>query len=373
MNGAFAIEAGLSLCMQLSLVVLFTHVLQRWAGTATNSCRLWSICFIAILGLVTAAILLPHRRVFSFPDSVSRDGLVFIANWQATTAVVLLVLWTVGLAFKLVRSVFAYVQLSRFLDSYCDLVPLAKVSDGGVDVNLASLMQSFPKPDVQILVSDLIEGPFCWQFHRPIIVLPKYLFEGDSSSLEHVLLHEVEHLRTKHPMQHFLQGVCSHLFWFHPAVWSAGHGAELAREFLCDEAAAVRCGKFGAYLRTLVTIAERCASASCTHVPKGALAFGNRKSCLVKRSDRLVALAESDATGPAGKVRSILLTGMLIVASAGISQVWLPTNAMASSRSRWSPWPTWTASVLHSFDIHVRDFEPFDEQTAMHELLDDED
>ncbi|EMI22354.1 peptidase M56 BlaR1, partial [Rhodopirellula maiorica SM1] len=72
-------------------------------------------------------------------------------------------------------------------------------------------------------------------------------------------------------MQHFLQGVCSTLFWFHPLVGPAARGAELTREYLCDEVAAKAIGKFGAYLRTLAEVAERCGSVSCTNVPKGTL------------------------------------------------------------------------------------------------------
>lgn len=101
------------------------------------------------------------------------------------------------------------------------------------------------------------------------------------------------------------------------------------------------------------------------------LAFGNRKSALVRRSDRLVKLALR--TDSKTLRHPTLAIGALIVLTILIQQIWLPTNAMASSRSDWSPWPTWTAKALHhSFDISVRDFEQFDERSQIHELLEDD-
>jgi len=165
--------------------------------------------------------------------------------------------------------------------------------------------------------------------------------------------------------------VCSTLFWFHPLVWSAARGAELTREYLCDEVAAKTAGKFGAYLRTLAKVAERCGSVSCTEVPKGTLAFGNQESALVRRSKRLVELAEGRMKSP--RWRPAFAVAGLLLGTALIQQVWLPTNAMASQRSEWSPWPKWSAGVLHQFNVPVRDFEQFEDRVQMHELLYEDD
>ncbi|MEM1068749.1 MAG: peptidase M56 BlaR1, partial [Planctomycetota bacterium] len=60
-------------------------------------------------------------------------------------------------------------------------------------------------------------------------------------------------------------------------------------------------------------------------------------------------------------------------AAVMIQQVWLPTNAMASRRGDWSPWPSWTAKSLHHVGFKVRDFEPFEDRVQMRELIFDDD
>ena len=39
----------------------------------------------------------------------------------------------------------------------------------------------------------------------------------------------------------------------------------------------------------------------------------------------------------------------------------------------WSPWPKWTAGVLHDFGIHARDFEVQGSRDNLQELIDPDD
>ncbi|WP_286763585.1 MULTISPECIES: M56 family metallopeptidase [Rhodopirellula] len=364
MDSRFAFEVGCTLCLQITVIIAATLILQRWIADARSQCRLWTICFVCVIGLVAAGLLLPHRRLFDFPGDRSRESMLSLVVLQTRIAIALASVWAVGAALSVLRRVTLCVGLLRFLKTHCESVDAeALLKRTGV--------KSLADENLSILTSGRIQGPFCWQLHRPVIVLPAFLLADDDATLRHVLLHEVEHLRTQHPMQHFLQGVCSTVFWFHPMVWMAARDAELTREYLCDEVAAKTAGKFGAYLRTLAKVAERCGSVSCTEVPKGTLAFGNQPSALVRRSNRLVELAEGNP--PESRWRGIAAMAVLLLGAVLIQQVWLPTNAMASRRSDWSPWPTWTASALHEAGVQVRDFELFEDRVQMHELLYDDD
>ncbi len=364
MDFRFAFEVGCTLCLQVTVVILATLVLASWITDARSQCRLWTICFVCVIGLVAAGLLLPHRRLFDFPGDWSRESTLSLVVWQTRIAIALASVWAIGAAWSVLRRATLCVGLVRFLRTQCESVDAKALL-------FRSDVEALTDENLSILTSDRIQGPFCWQLHRPVIVLPTFLLTDDDATLRHVLLHEIEHLRTKHPMQHFLQGACSTVFWFHPMVWMAARGAELTREYLCDEVAAKTAGKFGAYLRTLAKVAERCGSVSCTEVPKGTLAFGNQPSALVRRSNRLVELAEGER--PQSRWRAIAAMAVLLLCAVLIQQVWLPTNAMASQRSDWSPWPTWTASALHEVGVQVRDFELFEDRVQMHELLYEED
>ncbi len=364
MDSRFAFEVGCTLCLQITALISVTLIIQRWTADVRSQCRLWTMCFICVIGLFAAALLLPHRRLFDFPGELSRESMLSVVVWQSRIATTLAGVWAIGAAWSLLRRVVLCFEVLRFLKTDCE--PL------DADALLTrTKVESLAGGKLSILLSDRIPGPFCWQLHRPVIVLPTFLLTDDDAALRHVLLHEVEHLRTQHPMQHFLQGVCSTVFWFHPMVWIAARGAELTREYLCDEVAAKTAGKFGAYLRTLVKVAERCGNVSCTDVPKGTLAFGNQPSALLRRSRRLVELSKGDK--PQSRWRPIAAMAGLLLCATLIQQVWLPTNAMASQRSDWSPWPSWTASALHQASVQVRDFELFQDRVQMHELLYDDD
>ncbi len=142
--------------------------------------------------------------------------------------------------------------------------------------------------------------------------------------------------------------------------------------------AATDSGEIASYLRTLAKVAEQ-----NVHAPACTLAFGRRRSKIVRRSERLLWIAKNRAIKPAvnvqetthsfrSKKQSRLAIVWLILAALLSSQVWLPLNVMASPRSWVSPCPRWTAEALHDFNIMLRDYEPFDDRCELHDLLSSE-
>ncbi|QDV85721.1 M56 family metallopeptidase [Planctomycetes bacterium TBK1r] len=372
MSSAFVFEVGLALCLQISIVVLGTIALQRLTNSTRMQCRLWTMCFVAILGLTAVALLLPHRRILAFP-SISGAATVRIMTWQAWIVTGLVISWLSGTVVSLARRGIRYWVLLKFFDLNCQTLSSGQLDSLPLDVEGADkrfIMGNRQLRHLQIMACDRIAGPFCWQLHRPVIVLPQQLLKEDTASLRHVLLHELEHLRTQHPMQLFLQGTCSTIFWFHPLVWWAAQRAELTREFLCDEVAALEGGSVSGYLRTVVKIAEGCRSSSCSAPEVGTLGFGNRESALVRRSNRLVKLA-SEATY-VNPFRSMMAFSTMIAIIIAVNFLWLPVNAAASTRSEWSPWPSWSAKVLHDVGFSARDFELFDERSQLGQELHDD-
>jgi beta-lactamase regulating signal transducer with metallopeptidase domain len=188
---------------------------------------------------------------------------------------------------------------------------------------------------------------------------------GSVEDLRHVLVHELEHLNTNHPLQLFLQHVAQVICWFHPAVWSASWNASMAREFSCDDAVAAQGSNCAAYLRTLLHIAER---GEHTRQTTG-IAFGRAPSELVLRAQRLVNAATKPRVGRRTAVfgRKTAMC-MLLCAASLMAVMTIPVDALSSSRSVWSPWPRWTAEMAHCFGHELRDYEIFDRRVQLYEL-----
>ncbi|KAA5538916.1 M56 family metallopeptidase [Roseiconus nitratireducens] len=416
MDASNLAETTLCICLQVTLLVAVTVWAQQRLHRARHSCQMWTLSFLGVLALVAAGLLFPHRRWFHFPTALSDHATLAVIRWQQHAVSCLAAIWGAGVAILVLRRIVLCLRLFRFLRDDCQELTPAQLANLPLHAPAAKWRKTrlslhpcsgrFKRPQGQwqsapgfrsthlkkdcevklsagrignapasqeaniaqlkVMASDQIQGPFCWQFHRPVIVLPSYLLDGDRNALRYILRHELEHLRTEHPLQQFLQTICGMLFWFHPAMWIAARHARLAREFACDEAA-VTAGRVSEYLRTMATVAQRCVSARTGQIHSGTLSFGPRRSELIHRSERLVRLQRLGRSSRPG--RRPLMVAILLLTLLAASQLWLPVNAIASSRSNWSPWPAWTANVLHDFGYQVRDFEPFTERSNLHELI----
>jgi hypothetical protein len=58
----------------------------------------------------------------------------------------------------------------------------------------------------------------------------------------------------------------------------------------------------------------------------------------------------------------------IVVLTCLLSQLWIPVDSMSSSRSKWSPWPSWSAQASHFFGFNLRDYEKFDRRVQVYEL-----
>ncbi len=66
---------------------------------------------------------------------------------------------------------------------------------------------------------------------------------------------------------------------------------------------------------------------------------------------------------------SFVISFIVVLLAIACSQLWLPLNPLASKQSRWSAWPTWSAAVLHELGVSARDYEPFDPQLDLYEVM----
>lgn len=112
----------------------------------------------------------------------------------------------------------------------------------------------------RLLVSRSIGGPAVFGLLQPRVCLPVGLAERLSDEeLDHVLRHELTHIRRHdHGLSLVLQAVRL-LHWFNPAVWLIGAHIDRLRELACDEAVVDRLDAGGrqAYGATLICLASQ--------------------------------------------------------------------------------------------------------------------
>jgi bla regulator protein blaR1 len=375
MTSTLFLEILLSLSLQATLVVAATHWIGRLADDERTQSRLWTGCYALLLLLVFTASLFPHMRLFQPLRPISRPLVAEIVVLELQAGRILLVVWLSGCAISTCLFIYRSVQAMKFLRT-CHRVDPNVISLGDV-VSGTGHNEALPTVDgqpVQLVSSPSITSPFCWQFHRPFIVLPQCLLTCDDDKLKFILRHELAHLRTGHPIQVFLQRGVEIIFWFHPMVWWASHESALAREFMCDDEAVETQSEIVDYLKTLLAIAERNVA---TEEPRvGSLAFLRNRNVMAERARRLVRAAQKHPVSQRSPKKRRLCAAAapaLLAGTALVSSVfWLPINLLASPESRWSPWPRWSASVLHDFGVQTRDFEVYDPRCTLHELLADD-
>ncbi|MEZ6044073.1 MAG: M56 family metallopeptidase [Planctomycetaceae bacterium] len=374
MSSFHFLEIVTTLFVQVSLVIGLTWAITHVVRGEKWRCHLWTCAYGLILLLAGLAVATPHPRLFHPWNSYSTESLVTLAEVEQKGGHFLFIAWSIGFLVSFGMMLIRHNMVSRFLnrcqklEQYSEegtkLYRRLEAGAGGIG---RLTIQNRP---VKILVSTEVSTPFCWQFHNPVVVLPEYLIGFEVESVEHIVRHELEHLQTGHPMQLFLQRLVEALFWFHPLVWWASRQSDLHREFACDEAAINSKQEIVAYLRTLLTIVEYTTSRN-DQLPSS-LNFSRGKQVIARRAERLVALASTNHPNSRLFVPRKLALSCLVFLSLLCSLLWLPLNVLASPRSNWSPWPKWSASLLHDLGLPVRDFEVFNQRTElieMHEQL----
>jgi beta-lactamase regulating signal transducer with metallopeptidase domain len=356
------LEVLTSYSLQVLLVIAACKLLERMVPRSSDRCALWNMCFLSVLLLGSVAFLLPRLHLIQPWTRLQPKTLLTVAAAHAVVGRILLAVWCIGATVSLIRWIARGYQLRSTLRR-CECLP-----ESQVHALLGATKSKLNGKSLLVLISDETDGPFCWQFHQPTLVLPRFLLEGSEDDLRHVLLHELEHLDTNHPFQLFVQHLAQVVCWFHPAVWNAAASASLVREFACDEAAAAYGANSAAYLRTLLRIAERFEQKQNS----SAIGFVRSPSEIVLRARRLVELA-TNSKQTAGRLRigKRAAAAIILLMVGLVSLLSIPSDPLASARSHWSPWPKWTANSLHCFGCNLRDYEEFDRRTQVYELMKD--
>jgi beta-lactamase regulating signal transducer with metallopeptidase domain len=109
----------------------------------------------------------------------------------------------------------------------------------------------------RLLVSSAAAAPMSLGFLDPAIVIPQALLETLShAEVEHIVLHELAHLRRRDDWSNLAQKLIEALLPIQPALYWIGHKLSLEREIACDDWVIAATGTAKPYAASLTKVAE---------------------------------------------------------------------------------------------------------------------
>jgi hypothetical protein len=166
---------------------------------------------------------------------------------------------------------------------------------------------------------DELDGPAALGFADPVVAVPRVQgAQLTDEELEHVLLHELAHVRRRDDWAALAEWVLVGLMWVNPASHWARHRVALSREMACDDWVVRQTAAPVAYARCLTAVASlrrQMGRARLTAAATG------RSSALTKRVIRVLA---SGARPVSRLARATGLLTPLAVSLAGIALLQLP-------------------------------------------------
>ena len=312
-----------SLTVQITLMIGIVAWITCRRQAAAAADWTWTALHACILLVTGAAFLLPHLRPVTWAGICVTAESAWIQQAIDLGGEFLFWLWAGGVGVMLLALAAgmwrANVPGPRFA--------ARPAFDADAIWNRRPLELGLPLSPIDVRVSNISVSPFCWQLHRPTIVVPDLLLDFPIDEQRAVLNHELVHLSAQHPLCLFLQRIVESIFWFHPLVWWSSRQAAAAREFRCDAQAVESRQEVAVYLQSLLRLIEA-RIPSPTALPAG-LGFLGDTSLLSRRADVLAETLGKRIV----RIRKVPTLATLVVVSTACVATWLPLNPHASRRS----------------------------------------
>jgi beta-lactamase regulating signal transducer with metallopeptidase domain len=227
-----------------SMMAVLVWLLLRLIPARNSGTR-----FAIWLTTLAAMVLLPLLSQWptGAPGTQTAHGITI----SASLALWITCSWAALASLGLMRIALGLWQLRR-LRNCCAEIPLATLPP-----ETQQLLKDFSRP-VSLCVSAKVEVPTALGFFRPAIVFPSWLLEQVSAQeLEHILLHELAHLRRRDDWTNLTQKILKAVLFFHPLAWWIERRLTLDREMACDDAVLAQTSSPGDYARCLTHLAEK--------------------------------------------------------------------------------------------------------------------
>ena len=255
------IEASWQIALWVSVVALVDRCLRRRLRPSLRG-ALWSAALIkCVLPPGQAAAWSPvtwlRGRWFGGGAAASPElagsSTDFSTAAASTMTTVAFVVWALGLAAILSWSLWRGARLRARIVASSEPAPKTLCAAARRAADTLG-MRRLP----ELRVGAGLPGPGVFGARRPIVFLPRALQqELPSAMLEHVLLHELAHVRRRDGWRDRICRSLAALYWFHPAAWLLCRRIAAFREIACDAAVGRALGqRRQAYRLTLLRLAE---------------------------------------------------------------------------------------------------------------------
>lgn len=209
-------------------------VLARLVLPATFATR-WSL-----------ASLLAPSRIADAPAISTGGAVAPSASFLASHAQSWFVAWIAGALLIACAAIFRHRALLRGLERVAapppqDLACRAAAIAGQLDLPRVPRIVVLRRDATTTSGSTFshLGTPAVVGFLRPLVALPEDLLAPSRArELDHVLMHELAHVRRRDPWWAAATFVVALLWWFHPAVWVLAKRMSVLRELGCDDAVA---------------------------------------------------------------------------------------------------------------------------------------
>src|SRR5262252_7983883 len=199
---------------------VLTSILRASATTKYWTWVVTAFNFVVPSGALIDRLWAP-RLTWARPLGVI-GGPVWVMT-QGRTAVILGVLWMMGIIFMLGR------LISHLFKEHCEAQTASRPSNCGV-------MLDFTADGIPVSFCEGHPGPAVCGVLYPHIQLPIGIDRVlNPREFDAVLLHELAHARRRDNLIRLLYELSFCVLWFHPLIWLTGARIALYRELSCDE------------------------------------------------------------------------------------------------------------------------------------------
>ena len=143
-----------------------------------------------------------------------------------SAAVIVCVVWQLGMALVLGFHIICYVSYLRRLDRH-------NISADLQEIELLNSLSERKKP-LRLYKNPMVEKPILVGFFRPAVILPDKKY--DEMKLRNILMHETTHRKRHDIFVKWLLIFAGSVHWFNPFVHFARREMNRACELACDEA-----------------------------------------------------------------------------------------------------------------------------------------